>query len=51
MRDAQIYRGDHWDSAMIWHVPVKYLQKSSLDPKVGESITHGLNTFKENHLG
>ena len=47
MREARIYRGDHWDSAMIWHLPVKYLEKSDFDERVGQSIKQGL----ENHLG
>ena len=45
MREARIFRGDHWDSAMIWHLPVKYLEKSDFDKKVGESIRKGLSTF------
>ncbi len=49
MREARIYRGDHWDSAMIWHLPVKYLTKGAFDKKVGQSIKHGLTTtLKEN---
>ncbi len=52
MRDARIYREDYWDSAMIWHLPVKYLCKSDFDEKVGASIQQGLTTtIEENHLG
>ena len=52
MRDAQIFRGDHWDSAMIWHLPVKYLTKAAFDKKVGQSIKHGLTTtLKETDVG
>ena len=51
MRDARIYRGDHWDDAMIGRVSVEYLDQARFDKKVGLTILNGLSQFKERHLG
>ena len=44
MKDARIYRGDLWVSAMIRQLPVKYLTQSSYEDKIGQSIKVGLST-------
>ena len=51
MRDARIYRGDHWDDAMIGRVSVEYLDQARFDKKVGLTILNGLSQFKERYLG
>ena len=49
MRDTRIRNGRHWDFAMIHHLPVKYLQRSDIDQKVGQAIITGLTTMEEEY--
>ena len=44
MKDARIYRGELWVSAMIGRLPVKYLTQSSYEDKLGQSLQLGLST-------
>jgi hypothetical protein len=40
-------RGHGYDSATIWHLPVKYLEKGEFRPFTGTAINDGLHSFIE----